>query len=467
MRSNRVRRIYVNNSNPNSLDSESFYRDQNDNFGLGNIDVNSRLSNLESHLDSMNFSSSKQGNYGMESEGGSNWHHGGQMQHCPDQVDTFNPCGTSQNQPCFPRRPPIIFDGYKLFYKCGIFYILPETQHTDFYRFIYLSSARKWTYQPIHPITLEPIDPNYDQPIYYYTYLNGKGWSLVPNDPTYPQDPSPHTIVGYAYVFLQGCGFCYVPAAPCIPQYHPDPNNPCNPCPSPTYNPCDPCHPTQPIQPCYPTPNPCPTVCTDKILVYDFNYYNPYITNAYFPYYYNAFANGNPGNDPIYRYPYYIENANPNNVVPFIAGGVGYILPYNNNTVEVSFKTKLRINKASANNLIPGQIDLVTNSYPIVGPTIGIPAQIYLLYMVVTPTGTIQSTSTASTISLTQGDLIQSPPGKIQDFGGYYESNDVLITTGNINLLPPTTPAGRRMITLQSLYAFSFVNATVVVNNKF
>ena len=116
--------------------------------------------------------------------------------------------------------------------------------------------------------------------------------------------------------------------------------------------------------------------------------------------------------------------------------------------------------------MYPGQIDLVGLDYSTVSSPSGIPATVSLLYLIVTPSGSIQSSSTASTVSLTQNDLIQSSPGKIKDFGGYFETNDVLITTGNINLLPATNPGGRRMITLQSLYAFSFVNATVVVENQ-
>ena len=321
MRSNRVRRIY---NNPNSLDSESFNYNYNTDGGSNGGDFNARLSSLEQQLNQRD-SSQIDPSIDCQTIGFN-----------PTGCNDFDPCGPTQNQPCFPRRPPIIFDGYKLFYKCGIFYILPETQHTDFYRFIYLSTARKWAYQPIHPITLEPMDPNFDQPMYYYSFISGKGWSLIPNDPTYPQDPSPHTIVGYAYVYLGGYGYCYVPSAPCFPQYCPP--DPCNPFP-PTCPPCQPspCPPPCPPnwQPGCPTPNPCPSVCMDKILVFDFNYYNPYINGAYYPYYYDASANGTSGNDPIYRYPFYIENANPINIVPFIAGGVGYILPFNNNQVEV------------------------------------------------------------------------------------------------------------------------------------
>jgi hypothetical protein len=398
---------------------------------------------------------------------------------------TCPPYPSFPSNPFFPRRPPIIFDGYRLLFKSGYYYLIPDGQGNDYYKFLYLSTSRKWAYQPVNPITLESIDPTFDQPLYYYMNVIGYGWGLVPNDPSYAPDPDPHTISGYQYILVTNYGYCYVPNnSTCNVPYspYPCPPNPCppNPCP-----PNPPIHSHRPCKPhcnkndshctdkneCCPEANDDPCINRDKIYVFDFNYYNPYVvivngntTGAYYPYYYNAYANG--VYNPYYKYPFYIEGANPCNVVPFIGGGVGYILPDNNDVYEVVFKAKLRINIASANNLYPGKIDPGTNNYPSISlPLSGTIANIELLYYVVTPTGSIESITSAGTIQITQDNLAKNPndPSQINDFGGYFETVDLLMTN-TINLLPPPNPAGRSMITMRADNSFAFVNATIILS---
>lgn len=374
------------------------------------------------------------------------------------------PPSPAPNPSARPRPPPIIFDGYRIAtdpYNIVHQYLIPDSSpHTDVYRFVYDSSINKYAYIPVDPTDLnKSLTSTDDQPKYKYMFIPGYGWGLCPDNSTFGPDPSPHTITGYQYIEVTGYGWCYAPTTSSTPG---------------------------------PTPNPLPSTNYDRVIRFDFNNYVPYYhyylhyhgasnydghyTSEYLYYAYDTSG----GVD--YKYPYSIYGVSTDKIIPIAGIGVGYLLPNDNNVYEVIFEGKLKLATRHIFTLYPNQRNLESAPQPLelaAGPgdptdnnnftpdPEGSPAYIELIYFVVDATGAIESTQTISLLTITQNDLKRDTTSlvdKILSVDGYVETQDLLITP-DVNLMPASNPAGRRVISVRASSGFQFSYGKVTIKS--
>ncbi len=367
----------------------------------------------------------------------------------PAPFPPFPPAPTPFPAPSYIRYPPIIPNGYNVYFNAFNYYYYMEptsSPNVDVYNFHYSQTLEKWIYVPCDPInrTIELLStPNH--PIFYYAFVPSYGWGLIPDTPSFAADIDPWTITNFQYIFITGYGYCYVPLA------------------SP------------------PTPTPNPDVCTsyDKMVSFNFNYYNPYNTYYYdwstTTYGYSGTYDSylyNPSPSSVYSYPFSMYSIPTCKTVPLTNGSVGYLLPDDNKTYEVTITAKLRINKYSIEQLYPNNIYPSTFGSPnalidgfLQGGSLDLGQKVLveLLYLTVNQLGSVINTSTASTITMTQLDLKRDPSDNTKVYlinNTYHETNDVLINT-IFSLIPDPNSVGRRVLSFRTNSNFSVVEAVV------
>jgi hypothetical protein len=330
-----------------------------------------------------------------------------------------------------PRRPVIIFDGYRSYYDplTQHWYVEPESSaHTDVYRFRYnsTSNVQKYVYEQVDPSNRIVVLPStQNQPHLYYTFVPEYGWSLCNVDITFDADVSPHTINGYEYKQTTSYGWCYVPVSG-------------------------------------PAANNGTTASYDKIIVFGFTYYNPYITTGYYPFYYNN------GVTTTWQYPYALREVSTAHIIPLTNNGVGYLLPDNSEVKELILQAKLRIHKAAIRNLSNDNVYPDGSSNPFEfgyggDNTLSLTPCAEIVYLVVSDTGVVQETTTIGKVTFTQESL-ETEDGNSNKLklyeDTYFQTKDLLVAP-DFNLLPASSPNGRRVITIRASSTFSFVYAKI------
>jgi hypothetical protein len=170
------------------------------------------------------------------------------------------------------------------------------------------------------------------------------------------------------------------------------------------------------------------------------------------------------------------------NILPFtvpLNGGVGFVLPYDKDTYQISFSTELRINTGQDTNPYYF-IDYLTGSVTS-PPNTKYDAVLELVVYKVDNTGSIINTSSLSTYTLTWDDIRQIaaiptiPPTNKSQFQTYSDGTYSYYRNNPMTILPvfqidgsplngDGEPYGRRVVTVRCTSGYSFHNSVMNIS---